>query len=122
MKSRSQRFVFFVKGRKCQDLCDFLLQNPGVRDVTKCIFLFQPEMDEEWIEQNFDHQKMDAESNHPIHYISFAPQNNNILQTPPLPKSGWKSIEVTHISHAENALSQTQQRTILLILDNLIFQ
>ena len=52
--------------------------------------------------RKFDHQMMDAESNHPIYYINFASQN--VLHTPPIPKSGWKSIETAFIEHSEQNL------------------
>jgi hypothetical protein len=41
---------------------------------------------------------------------------------PTIPKSGWKSIETAFIEHSETKFTISQQRAILLILDNLIFQ
>jgi hypothetical protein len=109
-----------VRGKTCQDLLVFLREYPGVRDVTKCVFLVQPLLDQQWLAENFDHQMMDAESNHPIYYVTFA--SKNVLHTPPIPKSGWKSIETAFIDHSETEFTIPQQRSILLILDNLIFQ
>ena len=120
VQARSQRFVFLVQGAKCQELLVFLKEHPGVRDVTKCVIFIQPCLDEQWLAKNFDHQMMDAESNHPIYYITFASQN--VLHTPPIPKSGWKSIETAFIEHSETKLTIPQQRSVLLLLDNLIFQ
>ena len=120
VQSRSQRLVFFVHGKNCQELLVFLREYPGVRDVTKCVFLVQPLLDQQWLAENFDHQTMDAESNHPIYYVTFA--SKNVLHTPPIPKSGWKSIETAFIEHTKRKLTISQQRAILLILDNLVFQ
>ena len=117
---RSQRFVFLTSGETAQELLLFLHKNPGVRDVTKSIVFLNALFDQNWIKEHFDHQQMDAESNHPIRYICFDDHKN--LQTPPIPKSGWKSIDVSNIDHSAQKFSIEEQRSLLIVLDNVLFQ
>ena len=120
VQKRSQRFVFLTSGETGQELLSFLYKNPGVRDVTKGIVFLNAQFDQNWLKEHFDHQQMDAESNHPIRYLCF--DDHKILQTPPLPKSGWQSIDVSNIHHSSHKFSIEEQRALLIVLDNLFFQ
>ena len=126
VQSRAQRLVFLAEGKQGQNVLEFLHENPGVRDVTKCVVLLHPILTKEWLVEKFDHEQMDAESNHPIFYIMFHNQKDSknpmVVQTPPIPSSGWQSIDVTNIDHEQSSFSLEEQRALLVLLDNLIFQ
>lgn len=103
----SKRLIFVVQGQACQELLEFMHAHPGLRDAVAAVLLIHPVLNEAWIEEHFTHEKFDVEANQALPYFiwhlpelahpSFA------LSTPPIPATGWRSIEVIDLGELRNS-------------------
>ena len=95
LTERSQRFVFLTSGTDAQSCClTFLHANPPVRDFTGAVLLIEPDLEDDWMHEQFNNKQMDVEANVSVPYFVCQPGGQSFQFVPSVDESGWKAIEV----------------------------
>ena len=87
-----ERLLFICSSEEVQSLLLLLHQHPGMRDVLYALILIDPIFDEQWMEEHFSQDELDAEANAPIPYIFLYTEGENRMPTPKASENGWRSI------------------------------
>ena len=103
----SKRLVFVAQGHVCQELLEFMHAHPGLRDAVAAVLLVHPVLNEAWVAEHFTHEQFDVEANQALPYFLWhLPEQAHLsfaLSTPPIPATGWRSIEVIDLGGLTNS-------------------
>jgi hypothetical protein len=88
----AQRLLFFCVGTQVQEVLKLLKNHPGMRDVLYAFVALDPVFDEEWMNENFGQDTLDAEANSPIPYIFCFSKEERSIPEPKESTTGWRSM------------------------------
>ncbi len=116
LTERSQRFVFVTSATDSDQLIHFLHANPPVRDFTGAVVLLEPQLEAEWMQEQFNNKEMDVEANVSVPYFVCQSEGVSFQFMPPVDESGWKAIELIQCDPIAHQWFQEQNSMWVQIL------